>query len=51
MDVRFSTWNVRIVYRAGSVMTLAKEISKSKLDLVGVQKVRWDRCGTKPAGR
>jgi hypothetical protein len=29
-------------------MTVAKEISKYKLDLVGVQ-VRWDRRGTEPA--
>jgi hypothetical protein len=27
-----------------------KEISKYKLDLVGVQKVKWDRGGTEPAG-
>jgi hypothetical protein len=31
-------------------MTDAKEISKYKLDLVGVQKVRWDRGGTEPGG-
>jgi hypothetical protein len=30
-------------------MTVAKEISKYKLDLVGVLEVRWDRGGTKPA--
>jgi hypothetical protein len=27
-------------------MTVAKEISKYKLDLVGIQEVRWDRGGT-----
>jgi hypothetical protein len=27
-----------------------KEISKYKLDLVGVREVRWDRDGTEPAG-
>jgi hypothetical protein len=32
-------------------MTLAKEISKYKLDLMGVQEVRWDRGATKPAGK
>jgi hypothetical protein len=26
------------------------EISKYKLDLVGVQEVRWDRGGTEPTG-
>jgi hypothetical protein len=30
-------------------MTVAKEISKYELDLVGVRKVRWDRDGTEPA--
>jgi hypothetical protein len=28
---------------------VAEEISKYKLDLVGVQETRWDRGGTKPA--
>jgi hypothetical protein len=32
-------------------MAVAKEISKYKLDLVGVQKIRWDRCSTEPAGQ
>jgi hypothetical protein len=31
-------------------MTVAKEISKYKLDLVRVQEVRWDTDGTEPAG-
>jgi hypothetical protein len=31
-------------------MTVAKEISEYKLDLVGVQEARWDRVGTEPAG-
>jgi exonuclease III len=44
-DVRFGTWNVRSLYRAGSLMAVAKEISKCNLDLVGVQEVRWDRSG------
>jgi hypothetical protein len=29
-------------------MGLAKELSKCKLNLVGVQQVKWDRGGTKP---
>jgi hypothetical protein len=45
-----NTWNVRSLYRAGSLMTVAKETSKYKLDLVGIQEVRWDRGGTEPAG-
>jgi hypothetical protein len=42
--------NVRSVFRAGSLMTVVKEISKYKLDLVGVHEVRWDRVDTEPAG-
>jgi hypothetical protein len=29
---------------------LGKEVSKYKLDLVGVQEVRWEGGGTEPAG-
>jgi exonuclease III len=50
MDMRFGTWNVRGMYRAGSLRAVAEEISKYKLDLVGVQEVRWDGGGTEPAG-
>jgi hypothetical protein len=32
-------------------MTVAKEISEYKLDLVGVQEVRWHKGGTEPAGQ
>jgi hypothetical protein len=37
------------LYRAGSLMTVAKELSKCKLDLMGLQEVRWDKSGTEPA--
>jgi hypothetical protein len=30
-------------------MTVLREISKYKLDFVGVQEVRWDRGDTEPA--
>jgi hypothetical protein len=42
MDMRFGTWIVRSMYRAGSLKTVAEEVSKYKLDLVGVQEVRGD---------
>jgi hypothetical protein len=48
MDMIFGLWNVKNLYRAGSVMTVSRELSKYKLDLVGVQEVRWDGGGTKP---
>jgi hypothetical protein len=49
MDMRFGTWNVRSMYRAGSLRAVAEEISKYNIDLVGVQ-VRWDGGDTEPAG-
>jgi hypothetical protein len=39
-DVRFFTWNVRRLYRSGSLKTVARDLGKYKLDLVGVQKDR-----------
>jgi len=41
--MRFSTWNVRSLYRARSLAATARELTRCKLDLVGVQEVRWDR--------
>jgi hypothetical protein len=38
------------MYKAGSLKTVAEEISKCKLELVGVQEVKWNRGGTQPAG-
>jgi hypothetical protein len=38
------------MYRAGSLRAVGNEISKYKLDLVGVQEVKWDGGGTKRAG-
>jgi exonuclease III len=48
--MRFGTWNVRSMCEAGSIRVVAEEISKYKLDAVGVQEVRWDGGGTEPAG-
>jgi exonuclease III len=50
MDMRFGTWNVRSLYRQGSLKKVSGELAKYKLDLVGVQEVRWDKSGTEPAG-
>jgi exonuclease III len=50
MDMRFGTWNVRSLYRHGSLKTVSGELAKYKLDLVGEQEVRWDKGGNKPAG-
>jgi hypothetical protein len=48
--MRFGTWNVRSVYREGSLRAVAEEISKYKLHLVGVREVRWGGSGTEHAG-
>jgi hypothetical protein len=50
MDMRFGTWIVRSMYRAGSLRAVGKGISKYKSDLVGVQEVRWDGGGTEQPG-
>jgi len=35
-----------ILHRSGSLTAAAKELARYKLDLVGVQEVRWDKGGT-----
>jgi hypothetical protein len=42
MDMRSGLWTVR--------RTVLRELLKYKLDLVGVQEVRWVDAGTEPAG-
>jgi hypothetical protein len=46
MDMRFGTWNVTSIYRAGLLRAVSEGISKYRLDLVGVKEVRWGRGGT-----
>jgi exonuclease III len=48
--MRFGTWNVRGLYRAGSLMAAARELTKHKSDLVGVQDIRWDKARAVGAG-
>jgi hypothetical protein len=50
MDMRLGLYNIRSLYRVGSLMTVSRELSRYKLDLVGVQEVRWVGGGTRPAG-
>jgi hypothetical protein len=49
MGMRFGRWNVRSFYKAGSLMRVSRELSRYRLDLVGVQEVRWEGSGTVPA--
>jgi hypothetical protein len=50
MDMRFGTWNIRRLYRAGSIMTVSKGLSRYRPDLVGMREVRWEGSGIAPAG-
>jgi len=36
MDIKHRTWNVRSVYKAGSLKTVASETAKYKLHVVAV---------------
>ena len=45
-DIMLGTWKVRSLYRAGSLKAAARELARYKLDVVGVQEVRWDKGGT-----
>ena len=49
-DILLGTWNVRSLYRAWALMAAARELARYKLDLVGVQEVRWEKEGTVKAG-
>jgi hypothetical protein len=39
--MRFGTWGVRCLCRVGAMKSVMGELQKYKLDLVGVQEVRW----------
>ena len=45
--LNIGTWNVRSLYRAGSLTAAARELARYKLDLVGEQE---DKGGTVRAG-
>jgi hypothetical protein len=49
IDIRFGTRNIRSLYRAVSLITVSRELSRYRIDIVGVQVVRWDGSGTVPA--
>jgi hypothetical protein len=44
-DILLGTWSVRSLYRAVSFTTAARKLARYKLDLVGMQEVRWDKRG------
>jgi len=48
--MKFRTWNVRSMNNSGSLRTVAWELTVYKLDVVGVQGVKWDTGGTQRPG-
>jgi hypothetical protein len=48
-DMTFGTWNIRSLYRIGSLKTIARELGKYKIELGGVQEVGWEKGGTERA--
>jgi exonuclease III len=49
MDMRFGTGNVRSLCKVGAIKSVVGELEKYKLDLVGVQEVRWEGEGYQTA--
>lgn len=41
--MRFGSLKLRSLYKSGSLTTVARELARNKLDLVGVHEVRWDK--------
>jgi exonuclease III len=48
--MRFGTWNVRSMYRSGSLMAVVRKLARYKLDLVCVQEVWWEKGGSARTG-
>jgi exonuclease III len=46
----FGTWNVRSLCSIGAIKSVVGELEKYKLDLVGVQEVRWEGEGYQTEG-
>ena len=51
MDMRFDTWNSSSLNGAGALSSVTSKIKKYKMDLVGVQEVRWEANGTLESGK
>jgi hypothetical protein len=49
-DTGLGTWNVKSLYKSGSLTAAARELARYKLGLVGVQEVRREKGGTVRVG-
>lgn len=43
--MRFGTWNIRTLYKPGSLQCVLKEINRYNVDIVGLQEIRWPGSG------
>jgi hypothetical protein len=50
MNIRFRVWNIRNLYRVSSLKTVLRELYRYKLNLVGMQEVRWEVDSMESAG-
>ena len=44
-EMKLGTWNVRSLYRAGSLKAAARELARYKLDVVGTERDHWGDLG------
>ena len=44
-QMRIATWNVHILYEAGAMNELVKEMDKYKIDICALQENRWPEKG------
>ena len=45
MDILLGKLNIRSLYGASEITAAARELVRYKLDLVGMQEIRWDKGG------
>jgi hypothetical protein len=50
MDLRFGTLNGQSMYRAGSLITVSRELVRYSFDLVRALEARWECSGTESVG-
>jgi len=43
--LRFGTWNIRTLYKPGSLKYVLKEINRYSVDIVRLQEIRWPGSG------
>ena len=44
--MRFGTWNIRTLYRAGAAEELTQELVEYTMDITAIQEIRWPGEGT-----